>query len=323
MITYLRNTFFILQNIKVKLMYDIIGDIHGHYEMLVKLLIKLGYHKTGNTYMHPVRKAIFMGDFINRGNKIRATVKLIRRMVDYGSAYCILGNHELNAILYATIDKSGKALQKRLPRYKLPLMKTLDEYSNYPDEFKETVKWFRQLPVYLDFGEIRIVHGSWNDNYIDTFKQYMNGETHLKKSFLKTYLENKTLRKAVDGLVKGEEMQLPKDLLLKDENGIVRRTFRIKWWEPVNGKTFEAVSFGNRFNLPPYTIPPEIIPQIEQYPTDAPPVFNGHYCLDEKNEFIFNGNICCIDTCVTRTQKLSAYRWVGEQLLNPDKIVSA
>jgi hypothetical protein len=301
-------------------MYDLIGDIHGHYELLVQLLKKLGYVRVNNSYQHPLRKVIFMGDIINRGNKIRLTVRLIRRMVELGNAYCILGNHELNAILYTTLDKSGKALQKRLPRYKLPLNKTLEEYQDYPEEWIDTVKWFRTLPVYIDLGDLRVVHGSWNESYIETYKLFLRGEEKLKKGFLKTYLINKELRSALDGLIKGEELQLPKDLLVKDNYGIVRRSFRIKWWEPVIGKTFREVAFGNRFELPNYTIPKEIIPEIKAYPADSPPVFNGHYCLDS-NALIFKGNICCIDTCVTRNQRLTAYRWSGEQQLNAENFV--
>ena len=314
---------FLFWRFNVNAMYDIVGDIHGHYTLLVKLLKKLGYTKDGDVFRHPERKIIFTGDFINRGPKIRATVQLIRKMVEGGHAYTILGNHELNAILYATIDKSsGKSLQKHLPRYKLPLMKTLEEYQNYPEEFKDTIKWFRSLPVFLDFGNLRVVHGGWNEKNISTVQEYKNGEPKLKKSFLKAYLNNKELNNALNGLVKGLELQLPKDLLLKDSNGIVRRTFRIKWWEQPNGKTFSEVAFGNRFELPAYTIPKEVLPEVTPYPNDAPPVFLGHYCLNKK-AMIFQENICCIDTCVVKSQRLTCYRWYGEQKLTEDHIVQA
>lgn len=301
-------------------MYDIVGDIHGHYDLLLKLLSELGYQNNGETFSHPERKIIFTGDIINRGPKIRATVSLVRKMVETGNAYCILGNHELNAILYSTLDKNGKLLRRRLPRFKLPLMKTLDEYQNHREELKDTIKWFRKLPLYLDFGDLRIVHGGWNDNYIETVKKYMKGEIRLRKSFLKTYLINYELNTAINGLIKGAEFQLPKDLLLKDNKGMVRRNFRIKWWEPLEGKTFKDIAFGNRFELPAYTIPLEVLPKITPYPITAPPVFLGHYCL-KKKALIFQGNICCIDTCVIKSQKLTCYRWNGEKTLVKENLV--
>ena len=301
-------------------MYDIIGDIHGHYDLLISMLTELGYKSSGNSFKHPERKVIFTGDFINRGSKIRKTVSLIKCMVESGDAQTVLGNHELNAILYATMDKSGKFLQKHLPQFKLPMMKTLEEYQNFPEEFKEIIKWFRTLPIYLDLEGLRVVHGGWNDEHIKTFHLYLNGETKLKKSFLKAYISNKSLNLAINELIKGVEMQLPKDLLLKDNKGIIQRSFRIKWWEDPSGKTFNDVSFGNRFELPAYTIPKEIVPNTFPYPADAPPVFLGHYCLNN-DSLIFQNNICCIDTCVVRSQKLTAYRWNGEKKLSEQNLI--
>ncbi|MDA3881069.1 MAG: metallophosphoesterase, partial [Prolixibacteraceae bacterium] len=63
-------------------MYDIIGDLHGHYDLLVRLLKKMGYEADGNSFKHSKRKVIFTGDFINRGPEIRATVRLVKQMVD-------------------------------------------------------------------------------------------------------------------------------------------------------------------------------------------------------------------------------------------------
>lgn len=301
-------------------MYDIIGDIHGHYDLLVRMLQELGYKNTDKGFSCDNRKVIFTGDYINRGPEIRKTVSLIRLMVENGNALAILGNHELNAILFLTLDKSGKNYRKHLSRLKLPLLKTLEEYSNYPDELKNTIKWFRQLPLFLDLGTIRIVHGGWNKTHIHTVQQFMNGENKIKKSFLKEFIVNPNLNKAVTELVKGVELQLPKDLIVKDNKGISRRVFRIKWWEPAEGKTFREASFSNRFKLPEYTIPKEIVPSIKYYSDNLPPVFFGHYCL-EKQDLIIKNNLCCVDRCVVRSQTLSAYRWNGETTLLPGNIV--
>lgn len=301
-------------------MYDIIGDIHGHYPLLIKMLKQLGYTKNGKSFSKPDRKVIFTGDIINRGPEIRNTINLVRNMVDNGDALCILGNHEWNAILFATIDKQGKFFQKHLPRYQLPLSNTLEEYKADPDEFADVIKWFRRLPFYLDLDGLRVVHGSWNDKHIETIAQFRKDEVKIKKDFLKEYLSNKELNTAVDELLKGIEFQLPKDFLLKDDKGIIRRNFRIKWWETAEGKTFKRIAFGNRFKMPAYTIPKELIPETYPYPIDAPPVFLGHYCLN-KEKIIYQDNICCIDTCVVRTQKLTAYRWNGEPKLNPEHLI--
>jgi len=301
-------------------MYDIIGDIHGHYDLLVKMLKELGYNKTGAGFSCSGRKVIFTGDYINRGPKIRETVKLIREMVENGNALAILGNHELNAILYFTLNKTGNYYRKHLSRLKIPLLKTLDEYLKYPDELNETINWLRHLPFYLDLNQIRVVHGGWNDKHIQTVQHYMAGELKIRKSFLKEFRNNPELNKAINELVKGIELQLPNDLIIKDNKGISRRLFRIKWWESAEGKTFNEVSFSNRFKLPEYTIPKEIVPSIENYSEDLPPVFFGHYCL-EKQDLIIKNNLCCVDRCVVRSQTLSAYRWNGETTLKPENLI--
>jgi protein phosphatase len=74
--------------------FDIIGDVHGCYDELVALLTKLGYEAA--TYKHPQgRKAVFVGDLVDRGPKIPETVILAKRMVDAGDALCVPGNHDI------------------------------------------------------------------------------------------------------------------------------------------------------------------------------------------------------------------------------------
>ncbi len=81
--------------------WDIIGDVHGHCSKLVSLLSRLGYQKASRTWHHPRgRKAIFLGDLIDRGPEQIQAVKLVRGMVEAGEALCIMGNHEFNAIQY-------------------------------------------------------------------------------------------------------------------------------------------------------------------------------------------------------------------------------
>jgi hypothetical protein len=301
-------------------MYDIIGDIHGHYKLLVRMLKKLGYEKTTGGFSHPERKIIFTGDYINRGPEIRETVTLIRNMVESGNALAILGNHELNAILYFTLENQSKYFRKYASRLRLPLMSTIEDYPGNIDELKEQVKWFRHLPFYLDLVDLRVVHGGWNDSHIRTVNHFMNGEEKIRKSFLKELISNPQLNEAVNELVKGIEFQLPKDLIVRDTKGISHRNFRIRWWEPAEGKTFSEASFSNRFKLPSYTIPKEVIPVVDYYSDDLPPVFFGHYCLD-RHDLIIKNNLCCVDRCVTRSLTLTAYRWNGEKNLSADNLV--
>ena len=64
--------------------FDIIGDIHGCYDELLQLLEKLGYTKDENGTTQPPdgRKAIFLGDLVDRGPKIPEVVHFVKLMVD-------------------------------------------------------------------------------------------------------------------------------------------------------------------------------------------------------------------------------------------------
>jgi len=303
-------------------MYDIIGDVHGHADQLKSLLKNMGYQLVDDCYIHPTRKAVFVGDFINRGPKIRETINLIRKMVEKGSAHAILGNHEMYAVLYYLRDIEGKYYKKRIPKYQLQINQTLDEFVLFKDEFKSHLKWFRTLPVFLDFGDIRVVHACWDDENIKLIKTAITGPK-LSKTVLREIALNETLFSASFWKsCKGVEFQLPKDLLIFDDDGRPHRSFRMKWWDNPDGKTFKDISLEGRFELPAYTIPKEIIPSRKPYPQNDPIVFFGHYCLKQCCG-ILTDNLCCVDTCVTRTGKLLAYRWDGEKKLTKTNFVSS
>jgi predicted MPP superfamily phosphohydrolase len=82
-------------------MFDIIGDIHGHAAELKSLLTRMDYKEQNGVWQHPSRKAIFVGDLIDRGPAIREVLHIVRNMIDHDQALAVMGNHEYNAIAYA------------------------------------------------------------------------------------------------------------------------------------------------------------------------------------------------------------------------------
>jgi len=89
--------------------FDIIGDIHGCCDELEALLETLGYqyasHETPNElpfgskcYAHPSRKAVFVGDLVDRGPRVVDTLKTVMNMVALGSAFCVPGNHDVKLL---------------------------------------------------------------------------------------------------------------------------------------------------------------------------------------------------------------------------------
>lgn len=302
-------------------MYDIIGDVHGQASTLKKLLLKMGYSKTNGSYSHPSRKAIFVGDFINRGSEIKKTIRIVRNMVENGHALAILGNHEINAIIYHLKDKQGSLLVKKPNKYFISLYKTINEFSLNPQEWKETLQWMRTLPLYLDLGEIRVVHACWMEDAIKVAdKMYTEGR--IKKKVFRTIEKKSEAKETISTwmLTKGVYLRLPSDLRIRNNKGVMPRMIRMKWWDLPDNKTFNELSFESKFTLPEYTVPQQILPTAYPYPEDAPPVFFGHYCRGA-GPYIVKHNVCCVDSCVTGTDVLTAYRWNGEKELTAENLI--
>ncbi|MBP3886614.1 MAG: metallophosphoesterase [Cellulosilyticum sp.] len=82
---------------EIKGPFDIIGDVHGCYDELCELLEKLGYEvdaKQHQVHAKSGRIAVFCGDLVDRGPKIVEVLKLVMNMVEEGTAYVVIGNHD-------------------------------------------------------------------------------------------------------------------------------------------------------------------------------------------------------------------------------------
>jgi hypothetical protein len=152
--------------------YDVIGDIHGQLGKLVSLLSLLGYAESGGLFRHPSRTAIFVGDLIDRGPEQLATVDLVQQMVQAGSARCVLGNHEFNAIAWVTPDPQhpGKYLRDHhTPGNRKQHQAFLDAVEGTRRQ-AEITDWLKTLPLWLDLGELRVVHACWHQEAIDRLR---------------------------------------------------------------------------------------------------------------------------------------------------------
>jgi serine/threonine protein phosphatase 1 len=120
-----------------------IGDVHGHYDGLMRLLDAIAPTTTDQVY--------FLGDLIDRGPKSAQVVSFVRQ---HGYP-CLLGNHE--QLLLDSLPE-GKVLQQALQAWLYSGgQNTITSYDN-PDLLVEDVNWFRTLPTHLDLGDIWLVH---------------------------------------------------------------------------------------------------------------------------------------------------------------------
>jgi len=146
---------------------DVVGDVHGEYGALLSLLDRLGYDDRG--HHDEGRRLVFVGDLIDRGPDSIAVVRLVRRLVEAGTAFCIVGNHELN--LVTSQRKHGNAwgfgkkekMLKDSDRESFQML--ADEHTR-----REVDEFIKTLPLALERDDLRVVHAAWNDACIDALR---------------------------------------------------------------------------------------------------------------------------------------------------------
>jgi len=136
--------------------FDIIGDVHGCFDELHSLLTKLGYEITMNGTVHAIhpegRKAVFLGDLVDRGPKVPEVLKLVMSMTECGTALAVPGNHD---------SKLMRKLRGRDVQITHGLAESLKQLEGEPPEFKEHVADFIDDLVshyVLDDGRLVVAH---------------------------------------------------------------------------------------------------------------------------------------------------------------------
>jgi protein phosphatase len=137
--------------------FDIIGDVHGCFDELHALLTKLGYEiSAGNGRVqghHPEgRKAVFLGDLVDRGPKVPDVLKLVMGMTASGAALAVPGNHD---------SKLMRKLRGRDVRITHGLAESLQQLEQESPEFNEQVADFIDGLVshyVLDDGRLVVAH---------------------------------------------------------------------------------------------------------------------------------------------------------------------
>jgi len=301
-------------------MHDIIGDIHGHADHLEALLLKMGYTIKNGSYAHPERKALFVGDYIDRGPKIRKTLKIVRRMVESGNAIALMGNHEYNAICFHYPESEGGHLRKHEIKNIIQHFKTLKQFENRQDTYNEYIDWFKTLPLYYETEHFRAVHACWDDAHIDFLRRSLKEDKLTGELIFQAAKKGSPLYEAVEIVLKGKEIALPEGITFKDKDGAIRKDIRIKWWENPALFTFKQLSVEPIQDLPDEPIDPSHLPDSSYYAESEKPVFFGHYWL-KGNPSIFKKNICCLDYSVAKCGYLAAYRYDNEEILSAGKLV--
>jgi hypothetical protein len=299
---------------------DVIGDIHGHCDKLVGLLAHMGYRAANGVWRHPERTAVFVGDLIDRGPKQVGVVDLVRAMVEAGTAQCIMGNHEFNAIAWATedLDSPGEFLRSRTkPGNRQQHAAFLSEVEGTP-RHDEINAWFKTLPLWLDLGGLRVVHACWHEDSMDVLRPLLGpNHTLTDEALRRGSRKEDPVFEAIEVVCKGPEVPLPDELSFKDKEGKERHEVRVRWWRP-DARTFRDAAIvppGNERQVPDAPLPAE----WKGHTYSGPPVLFGHYWFSGSPEII-SPQFACLDYSVAKNGPLVAYRWDGESELSSEKL---
>jgi hypothetical protein len=307
--------------------YDLIGDVHGCAHTLDRLLERLGYQLHGGVWRHPRRQALFLGDIVDRGPRIREALHRVHDMVAAGEALCIMGNHEYNLLGWSTPAAPGsdrQYLREHTPRHARLIQETLDQFEGHPGDWRDFLGWFRRLPLFLDAGRFRMVHACWDNELIDSLRrQFPDGR--IDEAFLQSSAEHGSFAYQVcNRLLRGTDMRLPNGMTLTGSDGFTRAFFRTKFWE----EDREPETYGD-IVFQPDALPDEVAAErlsaeqkssLLSYGADEPLLFVGHYWRRGTPAPI-RPNLACLDYSAVMYGKLVAYRLDQETRLQRDKFV--
>jgi protein phosphatase len=146
--------------------FDVIGDVHGCRAELESLLTELGYVIERDADGRPVgarhpagRRAISVGDLVDRGPDTPGVLRLMLGMVAAGDAIVVAGNHE---------NKLLRAMQGRKVTISHGLAESLAQLDRETPEFRAAVQAFLDGLIshyMLDGGNLAVAHAGITERY--------------------------------------------------------------------------------------------------------------------------------------------------------------
>lgn len=284
-------------------MFTMIPDIHADPRLLDACLSMAA----GST-------PAFLGDFIDAGTGVdhaddAAVLTRVRALIDAGEALAVMGNHELNAILFHRRGPDGDWLRRHSAKNRKQHRSFIEAFGIATPKARDWTGWLLSaLPLWHEGEGFRLVHACWDEVAIARIRaRRPDGRLH-PEDLPEIADESTDFGRAVKLITSGREVRLPEGWAFHDKNGDRRHHVRLSWWRA--GRTWRdaALSVPDRTELPGSPLPAGFTPA--PWPDSAPPVFVGHYkmqgtpCLEAAHAL-----------CLDYPQTPCLYRWQGEARL--------
>ena len=294
---------------------DVIGDIHGYADKLVGLLKQLGYVHNGQYFMPPSgHRALFIGDLIDRGSQQIETLETVFAMLDADVADAVMGNHEYNALAFATLDptdtngfsdthypndtNSNSSQQYLRSHNEIHIRQHEAFLAEVPfgsDSHQYWLQRLYELPLWLETDYACFVHACWDVDSMAVLKPLLTDDNCLTlQGLIDTSKEDTVPFDALERVLKGVETPLPNGIVMIDKEGTKRTRVRVRWWlDELNKRTIHEVARAPASALA--QIPIDVLTENIDFALKThKPVFVGHYWLTGTPEPL-SPQVACTD----------------------------
>ena len=302
---------------------DIIGDVHGYADKLVGLLEQLGYIHNGHYFVPPKgHRAIFIGDLIDRGSQQVATLEIVFAMLEAGVADAVMGNHEYNALAFATLDPVQNDSQ---PEHYLRVHNEIHTYQHeaflaeVPFGSESHKYWLQRLyeiPLWLETDYACFVHACWDVDSMAVLSPLLTVDNCLTpQALIMTAQKHSPPFEALERVLKGVETALPDGIVIVDKEGTERKRVRVRWWlDELNARTIHEVARAPASGLA--QIPVDALAENIDFALKTnKPVFVGHYWLTGEPEPLSSQVVCTDYSAAVNSGYLTCYQLDTERPL--------
>ncbi len=265
-------------------------------------------------------RVAFLGDFIDAGAAVAtpddaAVLKRARGLVASGRAVAVMGNHELNAVLFHRTGADGAPLRVRDAKNRAQHRSFCGSFGTGTPQALDWTRWFLTLPLWLDLGGLRLVHACWDSAAIGVVAARRADGRLTQDDLAEVAARQTAFAKAVNLLLTGPEMTLPDGLRVADSAGHLRAEVRLAWWRKDARTWREAVASVPDPQDVPDTPLPFALPDPVGDGSDTP-VLCGHYKMSG-DPALQSAVAACLDypaaPCV--------YLWGGKALLDRKRLL--
>jgi len=304
---------------------DVIGDIHGYADKLVGLLLQLGYVHNGECFMPPAgHRALFIGDLIDRGSQQVETLETVFAMLDADVADAVMGNHEYNALAFATLDLDTDTDTHKLTQY---LRSHNDVHTRQHEAFlaelpfgsEQHQYWLQRLyeiPLWIETDYACFVHACWDVDSMALLRPLLTDDNRLTlHGLIATSKEGSAEFDALERVLKGVETPLPDGLVMVDKEGTERSRVRVRWWlDELESRTLHEIARAPSSAMA--QIPKDAMAENINFAIKThKPVFVGHYWLTGMPEPLSTQVACTDYSAAVDSGYLTCYQLDTEQPL--------